>query len=51
MPVTISGSTGIQNVLGSASAPAESNTTSSNTGLYFPTSTALTARIATLEAK
>ena len=41
MPVTISGSTGIQNVLGSASAPAESNTTSSNTGLYFPTSTTL----------
>jgi hypothetical protein len=41
MTVVISGSSGIQNVLGSAAAPAESNTTSSNTGLYFPTSTTL----------
>jgi len=41
MPVTINGTTGVQNVLGSASAPAESNTSSSNTGLYFPTSTTL----------
>ena len=41
MAITLNGSTGIQNVLGSASAPAESNTTSSNTGLYFPTSTTL----------
>ena len=41
MPITLNGTTGIQNVLGSASAPAESNTTSSNTGLYFPTSTTL----------
>lgn len=41
MPITLNGTTGIQNVLGSASAPAESNTTSSNTGLYFPSSTTL----------
>jgi hypothetical protein len=41
MPITLNGTTGIQNVLGSASSPAESNTTSSNTGLYFPTSTTL----------
>jgi len=41
MTVVISGSAGIQNVLGSAAAPAESNTTSSNTGMYFPTSTTL----------
>jgi hypothetical protein len=41
MTVVISGTAGIQNVLGSAAAPAESNTTSSNTGVYFPTSTTL----------
>ena len=41
MPITINGTAGIQDVLGSASAPALSNTTSSNTGLYFPTSTTL----------
>jgi hypothetical protein len=39
MPVTINGTTGIQTPLGSASAPADSNTTNSNTGLYFPTGT------------
>jgi hypothetical protein len=39
MPVTISGTTGIATPLGSASAPADSNTTNSNTGLYFPSST------------
>jgi len=41
MAITLNGSTGIQNVLGSAAAPSESNTTSSNTGVYFPTSTTL----------
>lgn len=41
MTVIISGSAGIQNVLGSAASPAESNTTNSNTGMYFPTSTTL----------
>jgi hypothetical protein len=41
MTIVLNGTTGIQNVLGSAAAPAESNTTSSNTGLYFPTSTTL----------
>jgi Chaperone of endosialidase len=41
MPIVLSGTTGIQDVLGSASAPALSNTTSTNTGLYFPTSTTL----------
>ena len=41
MAITLNGTTGIQNVLGSAAAPAESNTTSSNTGVYFPTSTTL----------
>jgi hypothetical protein len=45
MPVLISGTTGVQTPLGSASAPADSNTTNSNTGLYFPTGT--TAAIAT----
>ena len=39
MTVTISGSTGIANPLGSASAPSESNTSNSNTGAYFPTGT------------
>lgn len=39
MSVIISGSSGIQNPLGSASAPSESNTTNSNTGAYFPTGT------------
>jgi Chaperone of endosialidase len=38
MTVTINGTTGIQNVLGSASAPADANTTSTNTGVYYPTS-------------
>jgi len=41
MAIVLNGSTGIQNVLGSASSPAESNTSSSNTGLYFPSSTTL----------
>jgi len=41
MTITLNGTTGIQNVLGSAAAPAESNTTSSNTGVYFPTSTSV----------
>ena len=39
MTVTISGSTGIANPLGSATAPAETNTTNANTGAYFPTGT------------
>jgi hypothetical protein len=39
MTVTISGSGGIAVPLGSASAPAETNTTSSTTGAYYPTST------------
>ena len=41
MTIVLSGTNGIQNVLGSAAAPAESNTTNSNTGVYFPTSTTL----------
>jgi hypothetical protein len=41
MAITLNGTTGIQNVLGSAASPAESNTTNSNTGMYFPTSTTL----------
>ena len=41
MTVTISGSTGVAVPLGSASAPAETNTTSSTTGIYYPTSTTL----------
>jgi hypothetical protein len=41
MTITLNGTTGIQNVLGSAASPAESNTTSSNTGVYFPTSTSV----------
>jgi len=39
MTIVLNGTTGIQNPLGSASAPAESNTTNSNTGAYFPTGT------------
>ena len=45
MTVTISGSTGINTPLGSASAPSYGDTTTTNTGLYFPTAT--TAAIAT----
>jgi len=41
MTITLNGTTGIQNVLGSAASPAESNTTNSNTGVYFPTSTSV----------
>jgi hypothetical protein len=41
MTITLNGSSGIQNVLGSAASPAESNTSSSNTGMYFPTSTTI----------
>ena len=41
MTVTINGSSGIAVPLGSASAPAETNTTSSTTGIYYPTSTTL----------
>jgi hypothetical protein len=41
MAVTINGTTGIAVPLGSASAPAETNTTSSTTGIYYPTSTTL----------
>ena len=36
MAVTISGTSGITNVDGTVSSPAEKGTTSSNTGLYFP---------------
>jgi hypothetical protein len=36
MPVTISGSSGITNVDGTAGAPAEKGTTSSTAGVYFP---------------
>jgi hypothetical protein len=45
MAITLNGTTGIATPLGSASAPADSNTTNANTGLYFPTGT--TAAIAT----
>ena len=45
MPVTINGTSGIAVPLGSAAAPADTNTTNSNTGLYFPTGTS--AAIAT----
>ena len=41
MAVTISGTNGIAVPLGSASAPAETNTTSATTGIYYPTSTTL----------
>ena len=41
MAVTISGSTGVAVPLGSVSAPGVSNTTSSTTGIYYPTSTTL----------
>lgn len=41
MAVTISGTNGIAVPLGTAAAPAETNTTSSTTGIYYPTSTTL----------
>lgn len=41
MTVTINGTTGIANPLGSAAAPSATNTTNSNTGLYFPSGTSL----------
>ena len=41
MTVTINGTTGVQVPLGSVSAPGVSNTTSSTTGIYNPTSTSL----------
>jgi len=50
MAITLNGTTGIQNVLGSAAAPAESNTTSSNTGVYFPTSTSVGIATAGVQA-
>jgi len=39
MPITLNGTTGIQNVLGSASAPADTNTTTPTTGVYYPSAT------------
>jgi len=41
MAVTINGTTGIAVPLGSASSPAETNTTSATTGIYYPSSTTL----------
>jgi len=41
MAVTINGTTGVAVPLGSASSPAETNTTSATTGIYYPTSTTL----------
>jgi hypothetical protein len=41
MAVTINGTTGVAVPLGSAAAPAETNTTSNTTGIYYPTSTTL----------
>lgn len=41
MAVTINGTTGVAVPLGSAAAPAETNTTSATTGIYYPTSTTL----------
>jgi len=39
MAITLSGTNGIQNVLGSASAPADTNTTTPTTGVYYPSAT------------
>jgi len=39
MAIVLNGSTGIQNVLGSASAPADTNTTTPTTGIYYPSAT------------
>ena len=41
MTITLSGTAGIQLPLGSASAPAETNTTAQTTGIYYPSSTTL----------
>jgi len=39
MSIVLNGNTGIQNVLGSASAPADTNTTTPTTGVYYPSAT------------
>jgi hypothetical protein len=39
MPVTISGTNGIQTPLGSAGSPVDSNTTTPTTGVYYPSAT------------
>ena len=39
MSIVLNGTTGIQNVLGSASAPADTNTTTPTTGVYYPSAT------------
>ena len=39
MSIVLNGNTGIQNVLGSASAPADTNTTTPTTGIYYPSAT------------
>jgi len=39
MTITLNGTTGIQNVLGSASSPADTNTTTPTTGIYYPSAT------------
>ena len=39
MSIVLNGSTGIQNVLGSASSPADTNTTTPTTGVYYPSAT------------
>jgi len=39
MAIVLNGTTGIQNVLGSASAPADTNTTTPTTGVYYPSAT------------
>jgi len=39
MPVTISGSTGINTPLGSTTTASHGNTTAANSGMYFPSST------------
>jgi hypothetical protein len=41
MAIVLNGTTGIAVPLGSASSPAETNTTSATTGIYYPTSTTL----------
>jgi hypothetical protein len=50
MPVTISGSTGITNVDGSASVPAEKGSTSSTAGVFFPAANTVAISTSSTEA-
>lgn len=50
MPITLNGTTGVQNVLGSAASPADTNTTTPTTGVYYPTATTWGVAVAGVNA-